>query len=214
MAGDKKTNVTGGRKKKRKFPYKKLIYLVMALILVGGLVLSASMGLVDYFARGNRVLPTEQDEQLAVLLQWVDQLEDNLKENPEDAGSKAELGGAYFELAMYCSEKNLEDYDEYAVKSKGFLQEAVEDGFLETWVTFRIALLALAQKDDAEAEEYFRVTFDLDENYAEPHLYYAAFLSARERAEEARFHWEKVIELESEDSFLAQTAQHYLNATE
>ncbi len=210
MAGDKKINTTKSKKKRKRFPYRKLVYILMALVLVGGIVLSAAMGLIDYLKNGDQVVPAEHDEQLAGLLHWISSLEESLQDNP-NAENKAKLGEAYFELAFYCSEQGLEDYETYAAASKELLSEAVDEGILEPGVTLRIALLALLQEDDAQAEKYFRTTLDLDENYAEAHFYYAVFLSAKERAEIAKTHFEKVIELETEDSPLAQTAQYYLN---
>jgi endo-1,4-beta-D-glucanase Y len=72
---------------------------------------------------------------------------------------------------MYYRERGLEDKEGYVVKSRELLLDAAKEGLLEPWVTFRITLLALLQKDDAQAEEYFRTTLDLDENYTDAHYF-------------------------------------------
>ena len=204
------------KSKRIKSAFRKYFYVFMALLLVGGLIVSATAGLFNFYSGNLFSSAEEEDDYLAALKQLAASLEESLQESPGDTKKKAELASAYFELAMYYSGQGPEGEDKegYAAKSRALLLEAVEEGLLEPWVTYRIALLALLQKDDAQAEEYLKKTLELDENLSEAHFYYAAFLSARERADEAREHWEKVLELEEEGSYLAQTAEYYLNQQE
>jgi|GEM_PF-4176531 predicted nucleic acid-binding Zn ribbon protein len=41
--------MAGGKKRSKKMAWRNFFYLIMALILVGGLLLSAAFGLIDYF---------------------------------------------------------------------------------------------------------------------------------------------------------------------
>lgn len=151
------------------------------------------------------------DEYVLSLKQQADILEEALAGDPADSEKKAVLGDIYYELAMYCWGRGLQEKEAYAAKSKNLLLQAGEEVFPEPAANLKIALLAaFILNDEILAEEYFQNTLKLQEDYPEAHFYYGVYLSSQEKVEKALKHWEKVLQLEEEDSPLAAEALRFL----
>ena len=205
------------KKKRRKKAVRNTVYLVIALMLVGGLVLSAMFGLIDFLARGGQppVPPGPEEERLAALEQYADSLEESLEENPEDIETMSELGHLYYQVAMlHWNSGRADDGDHYAQKSKDLLIEVTEKGFEESWATLVVALLSMYDEDEEMAEAYFEKSLEIDEEDPEIHLYYGIYLTSVERMELAQEHLDRVRDLAGEDSQLGQIAELYLQDLE
>ncbi len=200
------------RSKKGKAARKKLFSYIIIFLLVGGLLLSVTAGFFDFlWGRKNLAYPAEEDEFALNLKQQADFLEESLRKNPGDLEKQAALGSTYYELAMYYWGQGLEEGKIYAGKSLELLLPVVEGDLREPFFTLKIALLAaFIEKDDFQAEKYFRETLELQDDYPEAHFYYGLFLASQERAAEAQTHWESVLQQVEEDSPLAQAARRYL----
>jgi len=197
-----------GQKKARR---KQILYMAVALFLVLGLVLSAILGFVDFLTGGQNVGQVE-DPHLVELEERAVTLKEALAQAPEDGALAAELGNLYYNMATISWQQGLEvQGDKYGRQSREYLIRAVENGEISPEITLNIALLALFQDDHDVAEDYFRKTLDQDEKSPGAHLYYGLFLSSIEREEEAKEHWEKVLEYAPEDSSEAQAAKYYLS---
>lgn len=195
-----------GQKKARR---KQVLYAAVALFLVLGLVLSAVLGFVDFLTGGPKVA---EDPYLLELEAKAASLEAALEQTPEDGALAAELGNTFYQMATFSWQQGLEDQgNKYGMQSRNYLTRAVENGEISPEITLNIAFLALFQDDHEVAEEYFQKTIDLDQENPGAHLYYGLFLSSRERDEEAKKHWEKVLEYAPENSPEAQAAQYYLS---
>ena len=200
------------KNKKGKVARKKLFSILIILLLVGGVLLSATAGFFDFlWGKGNMASSTGDDEYILSLKKQAGFLEESLRGNSVDLEKQAALGNIYYELAMYYWGQGSEEKEVYAAKSKELLLQVVEGGLREPLVTLRIALLAaFIQNDEPLAEKYFRNTLELQEDYPEAHFYYGIFLLSQEREEEAQEHWEKVLQKAEEDSPLAAEVQRYL----
>ncbi len=202
-----------GSKIARKRVIRNVGILVVALMLVGGLVLSAMFGLIDYLARGGQPYynASPEADQVGTLKHHAQSLEDSLEENPEDLDLMAELGYLYYQIAMLSWESGqAEQGDRYGEQSKDLLVEVSEKGFEESWATLTVALLSMYGENQDMAEDYFNKTLEIDEDNPEVHLYYGIYLSSVDRMEQAREHWDLVLDLADEDSQLAMIAEFYL----
>lgn len=200
------------RGKKSKADRKKFISYTVVFLLVGGLLLSATAGFFDFlWGRKNPGYLAEEDEFILNLEKQASLLEKSCRENPDDLEKQAVLGSIYYELAIYLWGQGLEEGKRYAGKSLGLLLPVVEGGLQEPSITLKIALLtAFIEGDDSRAEKYFLETLTLQDDYPEAHFYYGLFLASLERAEEAKVHWENVLQQTEEDSFLAGEARRNL----
>ena len=210
---DQEKSERSKKKRRRKKAVRNTVYLVIALLLVGGLVLSATFGVIDFLARGGQPImpPDPGEEQLAGLKEYGNSLEQSLEENPDDIDLMAELGHLYYQLAMVHWNKGLADEgDQYAEKGKERLMEAIEKGYSESWATLIVALLAMYDEDREMAETYFEKSLEIDEEDPEIHLYYGIYLTSVERTEQAQEHLERVQALAGENSQQGQIAQMYL----
>lgn len=199
------------KKKKNKQLRRQILVSAVALLLVAGLVFSAVFGFADYFLSGNQQMPHQPQEEdyISGLEGMVASLEEALAESPDDHELKMYLSEVYLELAMVYGSQGMEqEMDRYATKGEEILQQVKDDIPAHAELLLKLALLkAFYQDDDARAEEYFEAAVDLEQDNGEVHLYYGMFLSLNEREEEAQVHLEKVLELEPEDSYLAELAR-------
>jgi len=198
--------------KKGKVTRKKIFSYVIVFLLVGGLLLSVTVGFFDFlWGRKNLANSREEDEMLLSLQKQVGFLEESWREDPADLEKQVALGGAYYDLAMYCWGQGQKEGEKYAKKSQELLQSAVEGGLREPAAILQMALLAaFIAKDDLQAEKYFQETIKLQDDYPEAHFYYGLFLASCERVAEAQIHWESVLRQAEEDSPLAGAARGYL----
>lgn len=204
-----------GSKKISKANRKKLLYGIIALLLIGGLVLSATFGFIGFLIERNNLALPGEDENIINLKEWAKYLEESIRENPDLLESKAELGLAYYNIAMYYYwELDRENVTLYSEKSSGFLLDALEGGLAESWIAQKIAVLFLLQEDEFQAERYFRKALELDGENAEAHLYLGNILNSHGLGDEASIHWERVLELAEEDSPEAEAARYYLQVNE
>ncbi|NLX90134.1 MAG: hypothetical protein GXZ07_00825 [Firmicutes bacterium] len=186
--------------------------MTVALFLVLGLVLSAVFGFVDFLAGGQKIA---DDPYLLELEAKAASLKEALEQTPKDGALAAELGNTFYQMATFFWQQGLEEQgNKYGMQSRNYLTRAVENGEISPEITLSIAFLALSQDDYQAAEEYFQKTIDLDQENPGAHLYYGLFLSGRKRDEEAKKHWEKVLEYAPQDSPEAQAAQYYLSVTQ
>lgn len=185
--------------------------LIVALLLVGGLVLSAMYGFIDHLARGGQPPPTQEGDQLESMKQYAESLEQSVQEDPDDMDLRAELGYVYYQIATlsWQSGEGAEG-DQYADKSKELLVEVTEEGYQESWAPLTVALLSMYDENQDMAESYFDKTLEMDDENPEVHLYYGIYLSSIERMDQAREHWDQVLELADEESQWAQMAEFYL----
>ncbi len=205
------------KKKTRKKNVRNAVYLLVALLLVGGLVLSATFGFIDFLARGGQppMQPGVEGDELAALRQRIDIMEQSLEENPGDTDLLAELGYVYYQAAMLSWERGQgAEGERHAQQSKDRLIEATEQGFEEPWATLIVAILSMYGENQELAEEYFERTLEMDDEDPEVHLYYGIYLSSVDKVELAREHWQRVLELAEEDSRLVQVAEMYLEEGE
>lgn len=201
------------KKKARKKTMRNAGILLVALLLVGGLVLSAMFGFIDHLARGGQQQfdPGPEGDQLGSLKQYAGSLEQSVQENPEEIDLMAELGHVYYQIAMLSWESGQgADGDRYAQKSKDLLVEVTEKGYEESWATLTVALLSMYDENPEMAEDYFDKTLEMDDENPEVHLYYGIYLSSVDREEQARRHWDQVLDLTDEGDELAQMAEFYL----
>ncbi|MDO9534247.1 MAG: hypothetical protein Q7J85_02695 [Bacillota bacterium] len=204
-----------GSKKISKANLKKIFIVIIALMLIGGLVLSATFGFIDYLIGRKNMTSPGEDEYISSLKEWANYLEESVRENPDLLESKAELGLTYYEIAMYYYwDLDRENVLLYSEKGSDFLLDALDGGLAESWIALKAAVLFLMQEDEPRAERYFRNALELDEENAEAHLYLGNILSSRHLDDQARIHWERVLELVEEDSPEAQAARYYLDAYE
>lgn len=199
-------------KKVKKAALRHILYLSVALLLIAGLVLTAVLGFVDFWAGNEDSSPAQEvNEYLSFLEQWASSLEAVLAEDPDNPELQVELGSVYFEIAIFFWEEGKGDKgDEYAAKSEDLLLKAMEDGYQKPYVALRIALLNFYRGKDSQAERYFLAALNMDEESPETHFYYGFFLSSLQRHEEARKHFKEVLLLTGEDDYLAEAARHYL----
>lgn len=202
-----------GKKRISKLARKKIIYLLIALLLVGGLVLSATYGLFNYFFGGGKLVSqAEGDEYLYSLLQHASVLEKALNKDPADLEGKVDLGDTYYGISMYYyMQQKQKEVESYAEKSRKLLLEALEEGVTEPGVTLKIAMLALLEGDDTQAETYFKKTLELEETNPDAHLYLGSLMYSRGMEDKAIIHWEEALEQSEEGSPVAQTARYYLD---
>lgn len=199
-------------RRQKKARRKQILYIAVALFLVAGLVLSAVLGFVDVLTGGQEAA---KDPYLLELEAKVASLEEALEQDPEDGSLAAELGTLFSNMATISWQQGLEEQgNKYGMQSRKYLTRAVENGEITPEITLNIAFLALYQNDHDAAEEYFQKTLAQDEQNPGAHLYYGLFLSSLEREEEAKKHWEKVLEYASEDSPEAQAAEYYLSVSQ
>ncbi len=205
------------KKKTRKKNVRNAVYLLVALLLVGGLVLSATFGFIDFLARGGQPppVPGTEGDHLVALAQRADSLEKSLEENPGDTDLLAELGYVYYQASMLSWERGRgAEGERYAQHSKDRLIEATEQGFAEPWATLIVALLSMSGENQELAEEYFERTLEMDDEDPEVHLYYGIYLSSVDKVELAREHWKRVLDLDDVDPWLVQAAEMYLQEGE
>jgi tetratricopeptide (TPR) repeat protein len=202
-----------GKKKIGRLARRKIIYLIIALVLVGGLVLSATYGLFNYFFGGGKLVSqAEGDEYLYGLLQQAAQLEKAVDKDPSEAKKKVELGDAFYAISMYYyMRQDMKEMETYAKKSRELYLDVLDEKPEEPGVTLNIAMLALLEGDGAQAEEYFKKTLELEETNPDAHLYLGSVLYSRGEEEEAVTHWERALELAEDGSPVAQTAGYYLD---
>jgi cytochrome c-type biogenesis protein CcmH/NrfG len=198
--------------KKGKVYRKKLLSIVVIALLVGGLLLSATAGFFDFLGgKRNMASSPGDDEYILSLKEQAEILEKALQGDPADLENKAALGSIYYDLAMHCWGRGLQEKETFAVKSKKFLLQVIAEDPLESAATLKIALLAaFILNDETLAEKYFQNSFELQEDNPEAHFYYGVYLFSREKGEEARKHWEKVLLLAEKGSPLATKAQRFL----
>jgi len=201
-------------KPKSRRAWKKYIVLLVALLLIGGLLLGAVVGIIDYVALGEEPVPSGVDDYIIFLEQQAAGLEEALSESPGDIELQARLGSIYYELAMHYWQEGDPGGAAFAAKSKEVLLEAVKGGTDDPQLTMRLALLCFFQEEDEQAEEYFQMTLHLDEDNPEAHLYYGIFLSSQGLDNRAAVHLRKVLQLVEEESYLGQTARLYLELQE
>ncbi|MEW5920716.1 MAG: hypothetical protein AB1796_07195 [Bacillota bacterium] len=198
------------RKAHKKNLCRNILVSATALILVAGLVLSAALGFADFLISGDRRETTPAAEDYPSMLEGLAaSLEEALAASPDDGELKMQLADLYLELAMvHGSLGAVEPRDRYAQRGEELLQQAEVESPAYAGSILKLALVAaFYQDDDLRAEEYFREAVDLDRENAQVHLYYGMFLALRERSEEARVHLEKVLEMEPEESYLAELAR-------
>ncbi|HHT46514.1 MAG TPA: hypothetical protein GX004_04370 [Firmicutes bacterium] len=202
-----------GKQKISKLTRKKIIYFSIALLLVGGLVLSSTYGIFNFFFGGGKLVSqAEGDEYLYSLLQHASDLEKALNKDPADFEGKVDLADTYYGLSMYYyMQQKQKEAESYAEKSRKLLFETLEEGVTEPGVTLKIALLALLEGDDTQAETYFKKTLELEETNPDAHLYLGSLLYSRGMEDEAINHWEEALEQAEEGSPVAQTARYYLD---
>ncbi len=205
-----------GKKKIGRLAKRKIIYLIIALVLVGGLMLSATYGLFNYFfGGGNLAYQAEGDEYLYGLLHQAAELEKALGKNPLETKNKIELGDTFYAIAQYYyMQQDLKKMETYANKSKDLYLKVLEAEPGETGVTLNIALLALLEGDIAQAEDYFKKTLDLEEANPDAHLYLGSVLYSKGERDEALLHWERALELAEDGSPVAQAAGYYLDVSQ
>jgi tetratricopeptide (TPR) repeat protein len=203
-----------GSKKFSKGNLKKVFIVIIALMLIGGLVLSATFGFIDFLLERKNLASPGEDEELRYLKEKAHYLEESIRESP-DLESKADLGSTYYNLALYYYwDLDWENAILFSQKGSGFLLEALDGGLTDSSIALKAAVLFLMQEDDPQAERYFRKALELDEENAEAHLYLGNILSSRGLDDQAKVHWERVLELVEEDSPEAQAARYYLQAYE
>ncbi|MGI6317239.1 MAG: tetratricopeptide repeat protein [Firmicutes bacterium] len=202
-----------GKKKTGRLARRKIVYLIIALMLVGGLVLSATYGLFNYFFGGGKLAyQAGGDEYLYGLLQQAAELEKAVKKDPSVVKNKVELGDTFYAICMYYYMKqDLKEMETYAKKSRELYLDVLDEEPEEPEVTLNIALLALLEGDGAQAEDYFKKTLELEETNPDAHLYLGSVLYSRGEEEEAVTHWERALELAEDGSPVAQTAAYYLD---
>jgi tetratricopeptide (TPR) repeat protein len=202
-----------GKKKIGRLARRKIIYLIIALVLVGGLVLSATYGLFNYFFGGGKLVSqAEGDEYLYGLLRQAVVLEKAVDKDPSEVKNKVELGNTYYAISMhYYMRQDMKEMETYAGKSRELYLEALDDGLKEPGVTLNVALLALLKGDETQAEKYFKETLELEETNPDAHLYLGSLMYSRGKEDEAIIHWERALELAEDGSPVAQTAGYYLD---
>ena len=90
------------KNKKGKVARKKLFSILIILLLVGGVLLSATAGFFDFlWGKGNMASSTGDDEYILSLKKQAGFLEESLRGNSVDLEKQAALGNIYYELAMY-----------------------------------------------------------------------------------------------------------------
>ena len=214
MATTRKTN----KKKTNKFLRRNIIISAIALLLVGGLVLTAVLGFADFLSSGEQgdpdpAVPAKEDY-LSTLEEMAASLEQRLEKYPDEQGLKLELADIYLELAaVHGGAGEAELRISYAQKSEELLNQAAgETRDAETML--KLAMLAYYQDDRPRAEEYYGRALALDEDNAEVHFSYGLFLASGKQEAKAREHLEKVLLLEPEESYLAALARLYLEEME
>lgn len=107
-----------GSKKISKGNLKKIFVVIIALMLIGGLVLSATFGLIDFLLE-RKNMTTPEEDYVSNLKEKAQYLEAYVRENPDILEGKADLGSTYYEIAMYYYywELDMENVTLYAKKA-------------------------------------------------------------------------------------------------
>ena len=143
-----------GSKKLSKGNLKKIFIVMIALMLVGGLVLSATIGFIDYLIGRKNITSPGEDENISYLREKAHDLEESVIENP-DLESKAELGLTYYEMAMYYYwDLDRENVLLYSEKGIDFLLDARIH-----WE--RVLELAEEDSPEAQAARYYLDAYEI-----------------------------------------------------
>ncbi len=196
------------QKENKKIRRRKIFASSVALLLVAGLLLSAVIGFADFMIDGNRKKdPPATEDYPSLLERLAASLEQQLAAAPDDEKLKMQLADIYLELAMaHGSSGAAELRDRYALKGEELLQQIVSAETAE--LVLKLALVtAYYQENDLKGESLFHRALELDPEHTEALFYYGIFLALRGRGQEARDYLEKVLELEPENSYLAELAR-------
>ncbi len=202
------------QRKKARLRRRNILIVTVAVLLVGGMILSATLGFADLLGGGRADAPPAGQDYLGAMQERAASLEKTLEEEPENAELMAELGETYYELAMYYWQEEGSEAEGFRYIQKGqdqFLQ-AVEEGFDEPWAKLRVAVLSFYLEENRLAESYFERVIELEPENPEALLYHGVFLASQGSLEEAREQWEKVLELVDEETIWAQAAEFYLES--